>query len=140
VRYGVVHPAELSEADRTAWAARVGEQPFEQLARAVFSTTSTAAVQAALLSLIGKDVRTANLLELQRRGWRRGDSPQGGQYYTIDRSGTGWRAELAFLPGIYLGSPTEQVSQTIEAIAFDAEPATPIAVLSEIQRDLARLR
>jgi hypothetical protein len=137
--YGVVHPAELSDAERAAWAKRLPSQPFPQLAREVFAATTVADCQKKLAKLVSRVVPTARLLELQRHGWRRGDSPQGGEYYTIERAGDGWFAEIAFVPGIYLGSPTDRPTQSLEAIALRAETPPPRAVLSEIQRDLARI-
>jgi hypothetical protein len=138
-QYGVVHPVELTADDRKAWAKRLPSQPFEQLARAVFPADNAAVVSLLLAGWIGRMVRTAGLLELQRGGWRRGESPQGGRYYTIERRGAGWSAELGFTPGIYLGNPHEEPTQTLEAVAFFAEPTVPAAVLSEIQRDVRGL-
>ena len=137
--YGVVHPVELSADEISAWTKLLPEQPIEQLARAVFPATSGVEVSLILARLISRLLPTARLLELQRRGWRRGESPQGGRYYTIDRAGHGWTAELAFTPGIYLGSPLEDPMQTLEAVAFYADPDVPEAVLSEIQRDVRGL-
>jgi hypothetical protein len=138
-RYGLVHPVELASADRAAWAEKLPAQPFEQLARSVFPAESGIEVSLVLAKLIGKMIQTAGLLELQRRGWRRGESPQGGRYYTIERSGAGWTAEIAFSPGIYLGNPLEETIQTIEGIAFHAEPPARPALFSEIQRDVLGL-
>lgn len=135
--YGVVHPVELD--DRAAWVKRVPSQPFPQLAREVFPASSGVEVSLSLARLIDHGIVTGRLLELQRRGWRRGETPQGGRYYTIDRAGAGWNAELAFTPGIYLGNPTETPMQTLEAVAFFAEPDVPRAVLSEVQRDVRGL-
>ncbi|MBA2541358.1 MAG: DUF4132 domain-containing protein, partial [Deltaproteobacteria bacterium] len=138
-KYGVVHPVELTAEARAAWTKRFPGQPVAQLSRDVFSADNAAVVSLVLAGWIGKLVRTAGLLELQRRGWRRGESPQGGRYYTIERAGVGWSAELAFAPGIYLGNPTEEPTQTLEGVAFFAEPTVPAAVLSEIQREVRSL-
>lgn len=137
--YGVVHPVELSDADRVAWRQRVPEQPIAQLARERFPADSGMEVSLVLAKLISRVISTGKLMELQRRGWRRGEAPQGGRYYSIDRAGKGWTAELAFTPGVYLGSPLEEPTQALEAIAFFAEPDVPKAVLSEIQRDVRGL-
>jgi len=137
--YGVVHAAELAAGERTAWAEVLGDQPFEQLARPSFAVDSVDEVRAALRDHLGRTVQTTGLLELQRRGWRRGDSPQGGQYFTIERRGPGWSSEIAFEPGIYLGSPAEQPTQILRGVTFHAETRPPIAVISELQRDLAKL-
>ena len=138
-RYGVVHPAELADKEREAWTKRFAVQPFEQLARAVFAASTAADCQKKLAKYVGRTVPTAGLLGLQRRGWSRGDSPQGGDYHTIQRAGRGWSAELAFMPGIHLGQPTEEQNQVLEAVVFRAETPPPIAILSDIQRDLAKL-
>ncbi len=135
--YGVVHPVEL--ADRAPWAERLPAQPFLQLQREVFPAESGVEVTLILARLISRIIHTGKLLELQRRGWRRGESPQGGRYYSIDRAGAGWTAELAFTPGIYLGNPLEEPTQALEEIAFFADPGVPRAVLSEIQRDVRSL-
>lgn len=138
-RYGVVHPAELAEVDRAKWTKRFTDQPFPQLAREVFTATTVADVQKKLAKFRNRTVQTAELLGLQRRGWRRGESPQGGMYYTMQRDGDGWSAELAFNPGIYLGSPTEAATQVLEAVVFQAIGAPPASILSDIQRDIAQL-
>jgi hypothetical protein len=118
---------------------RLPSQPFPQLAREIFAATTAADMQKRLAKLVSRVVPTARLLELQRQGWRRSDAQQGGEYHSIERGGPGWFAQIAFMPGIYLGSPTEQQTQSLEAIAFRAESPPPRAVLSEIQRDLARI-
>ncbi len=135
--YGVVHPVELP--DLAAWKQRVVDQPIAQLDREVFPADSGMEVSLILAKLISRLIHTGKLMELQRHGWRRGESPQGGRYYSIDRAGKGWTAELAFTPGIYLGSPLEEPTQALEAVAFFAEPEVPKAVLSEIQRDVRGL-
>ena len=63
-----------------------------------------------------------------RRGWQRGESPQGGRYYTMERAGDGWSAALGFEPGIYLGAPTEEVAQSLQALAIRG--TAPAAVFS----------
>jgi hypothetical protein len=52
---------------------------------------------------------------------------------------SGWFAELAFAPGIYLGSPTEEATQSLEAIVFRADGTPPRSILSDIQRDVVQL-
>jgi hypothetical protein len=139
LRYGVVHPAELDAAARAAWAKRLPAQPFEQLARAVYAASDAADCQDRLARLRHHVVPTARLLGLTGRGWRRGDAPQGGRYYTMLREGRGWTAEVAFAPGIYLGSPSDDATQALESIVFRASATLPIAILSDIQRDLVQL-
>ena len=135
--YGVAHPVELP--DLAAWKQRLPEQPIAQLERDVFPADSGMEVSLILAKLISRVIQTGKLMELQRRGWRRGESPQGGRYYSIDRAGKGWTAELAFTPGIYLGNPVDEPTQALEAVAFFAEPDVPKAVLSEIQREVRGL-
>ncbi len=137
--YGVVHPAELGAEVCAAWKQRMPEQPFAQLERASFTADTVDTVRASLRDFLGRTIPTARLLELQRRGWRRGDAPHRGQYYTIERSGPGWSSEIAFEPGIYLGAPTEQPTQILRGVSFDANGKPPLAVISELQHDLARL-
>jgi hypothetical protein len=138
-RYGVVHPVELSDKDRAAWAKRIGPQPFPQLEREVFAVVTPGELQKQLKKHAGRTVQTAQLLGLQTRGWRRGDAEHRGSYFTMHRDGDGWSAELAFNPGIYLGRPTEEPTQILEAIAFRATGKPPAAILSDLQRDLASL-
>ncbi len=132
--YGVVHPIELSPGERKAWGERIPQQPFEQLARAVHPPE---ACERTLQSALHRVVPTAGLLALMRRGWQRGESPQGGRYYTMERSGDGWCAALGFEPGIYLGAPTEEVAQSLQALAIRG--TAPAAVFSELQRDVLGL-
>jgi Domain of unknown function (DUF4132) len=135
--YGVMHPIELTTAERSAWRERVGNQPFEQLARAVHSAIDASECEHKLSAILHRPVPTAGLLALQRRGWRRGDAPQGGCYYTIERDGHGWSAAVEFEPGIYLGAPTEQLTQALQGVMVRGD--APKAVLSELQRDLFAL-
>ncbi|HEX4456212.1 MAG TPA: DUF4132 domain-containing protein [Kofleriaceae bacterium] len=135
--YGIVHPIELTASARAAWRERIGEQPFEQLARAVHSAEDARDCERKLSAILQRMVPTAGLLALQRRGWRRGESPQGGCYYTIERDGAGWSAMVQFEPGIYLGAPTEQVTQSVQGVLVRGD--APKAVLSELQRDMFAL-
>lgn len=137
--YGVVHPVELSSDERAAWATRVPDQPFAQLAREVHPAASGVEVSLSLARLISRLLATPRVLELQRRGWRRGDTPQGGRYYSIERAGRGWSAQVAFTPGIYLGNPLDEPVQTLEAVEFFADADVPQAVLSEVVRDVRGL-
>ncbi len=135
--YGIVHPIELTTSERAAWRERIGEQPFEQLARTVHSADDAHDCEHKLLTILQRVVPTAGLLALQRRGWRRGESPQGGCYYTIERDGAGWTAMIEFEPGIYLGAPNEQPIQSLQGLLVRGD--APKAVLSELQRDVFAL-
>ena len=132
--YGLVHPIELSPDERDAWRVRLHDQPFEQLARAVHAPDDC---QGTLETAVHHIVATSKLLALLRRGWDRGESPQGGRYYTIGRAGDGWSAAIGFEPGIYLGAPTEELTQTIQGL--EIEGTAPASVLSELQRDVLGL-
>jgi hypothetical protein len=138
-RYGVVHPIELAEQERAAWARWLPRQPFPQLAREVFAIADPTDLAKQLARHAGRTVATAQLLALLRRGWKRGDVVQGGTYYTMHRTGDGWAAEIVFEPGIYLGNPGEEATQLLEAVAFRADRAPPLAIVSDVQRDLAGL-
>jgi hypothetical protein len=135
--YGIVHPIELTASARAAWRERIGEQPFEQLARAVHSADDANDCERKLSTILQRTVPTAGLLALQRRGWRRGESPQGGCYYTIERDGAGWSAMVQFEPGIYLGAPTEQPIQSLQGLLVRGD--APKSALSELQRDMFTL-
>jgi hypothetical protein len=132
--YGLVHPIELSPDERRAWRARLPDQPFEQLDRALHAPE---ACQTTLEAALHRVVPTASLLALMRRGWQRGESPQGGRYFTIERSGDGSSAQIGFIPGIYLGAPTEERTQALEGLAIRG--TAPASVLSELQRDVLGL-
>jgi hypothetical protein len=135
--YGIVHPIELTANERAAWRERIGEQPFEQLARVVHDASDARDCERKLSAILHRNVPTASLLALQRRGWRRGDSPQGGCYYSIERAGAGWTAMIQFEPGIYLGAPAEQPIQSLQGLLVTGD--APKAVLSELQRDVFAL-
>jgi hypothetical protein len=132
--YGVVHPIELAKAERAAWRKRLPVQPFEQLERAVHAAGGWDATRR---SAHARLVPTARLLALAHGAWRRGESPQGGRYYTIERAGDGWSATLGFEPGVYIGAPTDEATQSLQEIELRGSP--PASVISELQRDVLGL-
>ncbi|HEY1817633.1 MAG TPA: DUF4132 domain-containing protein [Kofleriaceae bacterium] len=132
--YGVVHPIELAKAELAAWRKRLPAQPFEQLERAVHAADSWDGTRR---SAYARVVPTTRLLALARGTWRRGESPQGGRYYTIERAGDGWSATLGFDPGIYIGAPTDEATQALQEIELRGSP--PASVISELQRDVLGL-
>jgi hypothetical protein len=134
--YGLVHAIELTSAQHAKWKAQLGEQPFEQLDRKTFSQSDSGG---SLMHEAEQTVPTTQLLGLGSRGWVRGDSEQGGCYFSMTRKLSSWVASINFYPGIYLGAPTQEPVQTIRGIEVDSANALPPRIYSELQRDLQYL-
>jgi len=128
-----VHPLELSDAEREALRALVMTPAFPQLEREVFTSPDMAA---ALQQRMGRRVASTQILELERLGWTRGPVVGGGTYITVERRGAGWRVELEFQPGVYLGAPALHPEQELTAARVESASAmTPVQV-SELLRSL----
>lgn len=135
---GVVHPLQLDEGARAAWA-KVLRSPFRQLERAVHRFPDTAAAVKALRALEGVTVETARLLALERAGWERGDQVGGGCYVELTKQLSGGRARLTFMPGIYLGEPLMNREQAIDTVQLEAATASAVE-LSELVEGTRALR
>jgi hypothetical protein len=133
---GVVHPLELSAADRAQWATRLGQQPFEQLARHSRAFEGVRELETAARAYVGRTVASGTLLGLEKSGWVRGPTEDGGCFSRVTRTTSGGVAELTFEPGVYLCDPTMHPTQTVVGLELRLAESTPRYVLSEIEHDL----
>jgi hypothetical protein len=141
---GLVHPAELDDKARAAWGDAFAEhriiQPIEQLGRPVMVLDDTL-----LASTEGKTVPSTTLLGLERKMWKRGASPQGGVYGSYEKTMGDIVAVLAFEPGVYLGDPQMNPTQTLSRVGLlRGKNAARIgdldaAVASELASDVSAL-
>lgn len=128
-----VHPLELSGAERDALASQLRAPAFPQLERELHQPADLRAV---LREREGTTVPSTALIALERTGWTRGPNVGGGCYVTVERRGAGWRVELEFEPGVYLGDPGANPQQVITGVHVDGEATmTPVAK-SELLRQL----
>jgi hypothetical protein len=135
---GLLHPIEASDDELRRWGDRLADhcvvQPFAQLARPLHRLTDTERAAPTLMRFAGRVVPTGKVLGLDRRGWRRDASEQGGRVYA-------WQKELGDLvvvlplePGVYLGAPLDEPRQTLGPVAVTSEGTTrPWADLSALQ-------
>lgn len=131
-----VHPLELSPAElERARAWLPGKQPFEQLERACFVAGD---LRARLEALLRQRVHAAGLLQLERLGWERGASADGGAWLDVTRRGDGWHLTLHFEPGIWAVDPRASERQVITGFALEPAGRLSPRVASELQRDLVR--
>lgn len=98
---GLIHPLELSEAERELWKEQLEDyeivQPFPQIAREVFLAEEKETVTVEKFG--GIQVNGRSLLgKLTKYGWNRGSVQDAGMYYTFykEDTRTGLGAELAF--------------------------------------------
>lgn len=122
---GLLHPIEATEDELRRWGDRLADhrvvQPFAQLARPIHRLTDTERTSSTLTRFAGRVVPTGKVLGLDRRGWRRDASEQGGRVYA-------WQKELGDLvvvlpldPGIYLGAPLDEPRQTLGPVSLTNE-------------------
>jgi hypothetical protein len=128
-----VHPLELSDTEHQALAAQLPTPAFPQLGRAVHHVVDLAE---ALRERAGATASTAALIALERAGWARGPTLEGGSYVTVARRGPGWRVELEFEPGVSVVDPTAFPDQRLVRAHLEGDAAmTPVA-RSELVRQL----
>lgn len=136
---GVVHPLELEPGLRAFWATHVGEQPFAQLSRRAHEFSSVNALFKATRTYVGRTVPSVALLGLERLGWVRGPTEDGGCFVVMSRRVSGGHVELSFSPGVYLGDPRTTPQQQIASVDLELAETTPARELSEIEHDLQRV-
>ncbi|MBX3248372.1 MAG: DUF4132 domain-containing protein [Myxococcales bacterium] len=125
---GLLHPIEATEDEVRRWGDRLADyrvvQPFPQLARSIHRLTDTERASLTLMRFAGRVVPTGKILGLDRRGWRRDASEQGGRVYA-------WQKDLGELvvvlpldPGVYLGAPLDEPQQTLGPVRLTNESLT----------------
>ncbi|MEW5740296.1 MAG: DUF4132 domain-containing protein [Myxococcota bacterium] len=128
-----VHPLELSQAEHAALREALPTPAIEQLDREVFKPAD---VLAALRERVGLTVTSAQLIGLERLGWQRGPMVGGGCYVSVDRRGPGWRVQVEFEPGIYLGDPSMNAQQVVTDVLVESPQAIGPVAASELLRTL----
>lgn len=121
---GVVHPVELPEADRAAWARVMSDYelvaPFPQLTRPVFRPAADQGDDVVLHGLRTGTVATTSLVRaLERYGWERGAARSRGNVvaFTLPHEAAGLTAVLYLTDGLLLGwSPADQPDQGVAAV------------------------
>ncbi len=144
-RIGVVHPLELDAKSRATWGDRLADdelvQPFQQLARDLHAVEPGERAGLGLDRYVGKKLATTKVLGLERSGWKREASGQGGMVAIFEKTFGDVRARVGVQPGVYLGDPSMHPEQTIEAVLIGRKEALPLGEVpkvpfSEVVRDL----
>ena len=135
---GLLHPIEASDDELRCWGDRLTDhrivQPFAQLSRPVHRLTEGERASSTLARFQGRVVPTGKVLGLDRRGWRRDASEQGGRVYFWQKELGELVATLPLDPGIYLGAPLDEPEQTLGPVALmQGESAVAWSDLSPLQ-------
>jgi hypothetical protein len=136
----LLHPLELSDAARRAWAARLRDYaiipPFAQLEREVFEVSPAPEIA----TCAGWVLPAGAIIGLLREGWkpRYGSGLVEALVRNVDRKG---QVRVAFKPGLVLAEAGSSDPQTLYAMTVSPELVSdrraPIRV-SELLRDLYR--
>lgn len=122
---GLLHPIEADDDELRRWGDRLADhrvvQPFAQLARPLHRLTDTERASPTLARFAGRVVPTGKVLGLDRRGWRRDASEQGGRVYAWQKELGDLVAVLPLDPGIYLGAPLDEPRQTLGPVSLTNE-------------------
>jgi Domain of unknown function (DUF4132) len=150
---GVAHVLEMPESVLSAFGQVFGDysilQPFKQLGRETYALREAEHGASTLNRYKDKTVSTGSLMGLLNRGWKRGESQDGGIIYTFHkRVGTDLELDLALDPGVFVGSMTSMGNQSFPELALRKHgiggPSVPFSSLdsitvSEILRDFELL-
>lgn len=131
-----VHRIELTNEELERATKWLTEKPaFEQLTRAVFPESE---LKGRLQALIDREVPVVGVLALERLGWERGPTVEGGLSVDITRRGEAWSVTLQLEPGIFAGDPTALDVQRITGVELESARPIEARVASELQRDLVK--
>ncbi|GAA0237259.1 hypothetical protein GCM10009527_037290 [Actinomadura nitritigenes] len=116
----VAHPLRLGETV-AAWSELFADyeilQPFPQLGRPVGALTERERASDRIERFTGTRVGVGSLLRLEREGWRRGPSGDGGMQSTMRLDApTGHTVVLDVFPGFLATSPAGLEEQTLEGV------------------------
>jgi len=153
---GLPHALELDAKTSGAWGQLFADyqliQPFPQLGRPTYALQASERGATKLERVVGLKVPTGKVLNLEKRGWRRGAPQDGGVVCWMEKPlGPGLMAELDLEEGIYTGMIEESPEQVLGALVvrtgehWDQEDPRPLGELdsilfSELVRDLESLR
>ncbi|MFF0521187.1 DUF4132 domain-containing protein [Actinomadura nitritigenes] len=126
-RVGIPHPLELGDA-LEEWSVLFADyailQPFPQLGREVHTLTDAECAARRLARFEGSSVDPADVLGLERRGWRRGSPMDAGIQHSMYRAVSGGLYVNVHLnPGIDIGMDFAG-AQRLEVIWVDDRPET----------------
>jgi hypothetical protein len=134
----VVHPSQLTEAERAAWAARLQRQPSDPLRRLGEAARTPDELAARLAALQGREVQVATLLRLRAKGWDAAPQDGGLAPTLVRRGGAFGVVEVDFTPGLFLGNPLQYLAQRLEAVRVFLRPDAPPSLLSEVEWELSQ--
>ncbi len=120
VRVGIVHRLRMSDDEAAAWGEVFGDyeilQPFDQLGRSVHQLTDEEIATNVIKRYEGLEVKTSQVLRLEKMGWRRGDPQDGGGIWWMQRdTGSGYFL-LSLDPGMIVGLMDEYPEQTLGTV------------------------
>ncbi|MEV6301798.1 DUF4132 domain-containing protein [Actinoplanes sp. NPDC051861] len=129
---GVAHPIQLGD-QLADWAELFADyeilQPFPQLGRKVFRHGD--------VEVVGAVVPTGRLIGLERRGWSRDGSGDGGVQCELERQTSAGLITLEFEPGVVFGAFDPDTLQKVNAVSR-LDGLDPITV-SEVLRELSEV-
>jgi predicted DNA-binding WGR domain protein len=157
LRIGVPHALEIPAADVAAFGQVFADyellQPFAQIGRDTYTLTEDEKKELKLLRWNGTKVPTGKVLGLVNKGWRRGQTQDGGGiWYFTKPLGANQVIELRLDPGLVVGIVDHFPEQTLGEVQVgqpsssgDLQHPEPFATLdaikaSELIRDLEALR
>lgn len=148
---GIPYPLELEEQALQAWSQIFADyqilQPFPQLGRPIYRLKEAEKASLTLERQQKRKVHPGKLLNLEERGWVRGETLDGGCCTSLRRPlGSEFTAELEFHDGIFLGALQQSGDQVLGPLRLERQGQTacwgeldPVAT-SEILADLEGLR
>ena len=151
VNVGLIHPLDLSPAQRTAWGEVLADyellQPFAQVRREITRATPEEIAGDAVVRVEGVRIPWGRVKRLDDHGWQSGMPMDAGCIWTYDKPmGGGYMVELELTPGLFAGSADMNEDQTLgKALLRKHEKPATFADLSPVQfselcRDLEALR
>lgn len=145
VRVGIVHPLELTDAERGSWGQVLGDyaivQPFAQLGRDTYAPTAAETKSKALDRRKGQLVPVGKLLGLVERGWSKGAPQDAGWIWDLEKTLPGGvRVSLGLDTGISADMQMTEPKQKLGSLSL-GQPLGDLApvVFSELVRDLVQL-
>jgi len=120
---GIAHVLEMPESTSQAFRQLFEDyrilQPFKQLGRETYALREDEHGASSLTRYKDKTVSTGSLMGLLGRGWKRGETQDGGIIYTFHkRVGTDLELDLTLEPGVFVGSMTSMGNQSFPELAL----------------------
>jgi hypothetical protein len=120
---GIAHVLEMPESALNAFGQLFADykilQPFKQLGRETYALRDYEHSASTLTRYKDKTVSTGSLMGLLSRGWKRGETQDGGSIYTFHkRVGTDLELDLTLDPGVHVSSMTSMGSQNFPELTL----------------------